>query len=336
MIPAFDDILRKQDLSLEEIKVLLAAEGAEKERLLRRGLAVKLQHLDNYVHLRGLIEFGNVCEKNCFYCGLRSGNERVERYCLSDEEVLDCARLAHELGYGSVALQSGERSDPAFIDRIERLVREIKKIDNGSLGITLSLGEQTEETYRRWFEAGAHRYLLRIESSNEELYYKIHPKNSLHDFRHRVECLEILKRTGYHTGTGVMVGLPFQTLDHLAADLLFFRQMDVAMVGLGPYIPHPDTPLYKFKDLIPSAAERMDHTARAISSTRTRRVSTTRPTSASPAWTSGWRPSVTRSCITPGVIRWPSPRKPAIDGGGQSCPSALRPSSRAFCRAASR
>ena len=264
MIPTFDDILRKQDLSLEEIKVLLAAEGAEKERLLRRGLAVKLQHLDNYVHLRGLIEFGNVCEKNCFYCGLRSGNERVERYCLSDEEVLDCARLAHELGYGSVALQSGERSDPAFIDRIERLVREIKKIDNGSLGITLSLGEQTEETYRRWFEAGAHRYLLRIESSNEELYYKIHPKNSLHDFRHRVECLEILKRTGYQTGTGVMVGLPFQTLDHLAADLLFFRQMDVAMVGLGPYIPHPDTPLYKFKDLIPSAAERMDLTLKMI------------------------------------------------------------------------
>ena len=124
MIPAFDDILRKQDLSLEEIKVLLAAEGDEKERLLRRGLAVKLQHLDNYVHLRGLIEFGNVCEKNCFYCGLRSGNDRVERYCLSDEEVLDCARLAHELGYGSVALQSGERSDPAFIERIERLVRK--------------------------------------------------------------------------------------------------------------------------------------------------------------------------------------------------------------------
>lgn len=264
MIPAFDDILRKQDLSLEEIKVLLAAEGSEKERLLRRGLEVKLQHLDNYVHLRGLIEFGNVCEKNCLYCGLRSGNTRVERYCLSDEEVLSCARLAHELGYGSVALQSGERSDPEFIDRIERLVREIKKIDNGSLGITLSLGEQMEETYRRWFEAGAHRYLLRIESSNEELYYKIHPRNGLHDFRRRVECLEILKRTGYQTGTGVMVGLPFQTPDHLAADLLFFKRMDVAMVGLGPYIPHPDTPLYKFKGLIPSASERMDMTLKMI------------------------------------------------------------------------
>ena len=192
----------------------------------------------------------------------------MERYCLSDEEVLSCARLAHELGYGSVALQSGERSDPEFIGRIERLVREIKKIDGGSLGITLSLGEQREETYHRWFEAGAHRYLLRIESSNEELYYKIHPKNSLHDFHRRVECLEILKRTGYQAGTGVMVGLPFQTLDHLAADLLFFKRMDVAMVGLGPYIPHPDTPLYKFKDLIPSAAERMDLTLKMIATLR--------------------------------------------------------------------
>ena len=264
MTRAFEDLLLRQDLDPEEIKVLLAAEGPQKEQLLRRGLEVKLQHLDNNVHLRGLIEFGNVCEKNCLYCGLRSGNGRVARYCLSDEEVLSCARLAQELGYGSVALQSGERSDPEFVSRIEHLVREIKKIDGGSLGITLSLGEQSEDTYRRWFEAGAHRYLLRIESSNEELYYRIHPRDARHDFRNRLNCLEILQRTGYQTGTGVMVGLPWQTLDHLAADLLFFRRMDVAMVGLGPYIPHPDTPLYRVKDLIPSASERMDMTLKMI------------------------------------------------------------------------
>ncbi|MBP5333815.1 MAG: [FeFe] hydrogenase H-cluster radical SAM maturase HydE [Bacteroidales bacterium] len=252
------------DMTFEDIKALLAAEGEEMERLLRRALEVKLRELDNYVHLRGLIEFGNVCEKNCLYCGLRRGNARVERYCLSDDEVLSCARLAHELGYGSVALQSGERSDPEFIARIERLVREIKKIDGGSLGITLSLGEQTEDTYRRWFDAGAHRYLLRIESSNEELYYKIHPRDPKHSFSQRIGCLESLLKTGYQTGTGVMVGLPFQTLDHLACDLLFFKKMDVAMVGLGPYIPHPDTPLYKFKDLIPSAKERMDMTLKMI------------------------------------------------------------------------
>ena len=265
---AFEDILLKQVLDKEDIKVLLSARGAQMKSLLRRGLEVKLSHLDNYVHLRGLIEFGNVCEKNCLYCGLRSGNDKVERYCLSDDEVLECAQLAHELGYGSVALQSGERSDREFVDRITRLVREIKIIDGGSLGITLSLGEQSEETYRQWFEAGAHRYLLRIESSTEELYYKIHPHNELHSFTRRLECLETLKRVGYQTGTGVMVGLPYQTLDHLADDLLFFKRMDVAMVGLGPYIPHPDTPLYRLKELVPSAEERMDMTLKMIATLR--------------------------------------------------------------------
>ena len=264
MQAAFEDILRKPELDREGIKVLLSAEGAQLKSLLRRGLEVKLSRLDNYVHLRGLIEYGNVCEKNCLYCGLRTGNGKVARYCLSDAEVLDCAHLAHELGYGSVALQSGERCDAGFIDKIEWLVREIKKIDGGSLGVTLSLGEQSEETYRRWFEAGAHRYLLRIESSDEELYYKIHPRNDKHSFRKRIECLESLKRLGYQTGTGVMVGLPFQTLDHLAEDLLFFKRMDVAMVGLGPYIPHPDTPLYRHKDIIPPAKDRMDMTLKMI------------------------------------------------------------------------
>lgn len=253
-----------KELDLDAIKQLLSSEGQEEENLIRRGLEVKLAHLDNYVHLRGLIEFGNVCEKNCLYCGLRRGNGIIARYALSDEEVLSCARLAKDLGYGSVALQSGERSDPEFVDRVERLVREIKKIDGGSLGITLSLGEQTEETYRRWFDAGAHRYLLRIESSNEELYYRIHPHDDKHSFRRRLDCLDILKSIGYQTGTGIMVGLPYQTVDHLAADLLFFKRMDVAMVGLGPYIPHPDTPLYRLKDLVPPAEERMRMTLKMI------------------------------------------------------------------------
>lgn len=253
-----------KELDLDAIKQLLSSEGQEEENLIRRGLEVKLAHLDNYVHLRGLIEFGNVCEKDCLYCGLRRGNGKIARYALSNEEVLSCARLAKDLGYGSVALQSGERSDPEFVDRVERLMREIKKIDGGSLGITLSLGEQTEETYRRWFDAGAHRYLLRIESSNEELYYRIHPHDDKHSFRRRLDCLDILKSIGYQTGTGVMVGLPYQTVDHLAADLLFFKRMDVAMVGLGPYIPHPDTPLYRLKDLVPPAEERMRMTLKMI------------------------------------------------------------------------
>ena len=139
-------------LTHEEIKALLAAEGDDKKLLFDKALQVKLTHLDNYVHLRGLIEYSNICTKYCLYCGVRCKNLKVERYTLSDEEVIECAKLAHELGYGSVALQSGERSDKAFVDKITYLVKEIKKIDNGSLGITLSLGEQTEETYRRWFE----------------------------------------------------------------------------------------------------------------------------------------------------------------------------------------
>ena len=149
------EILNKTNLEKEDIKILLASEGDDKKLLFDKALQTKLAKLDNYVHLRGLIEYSNICTKYCLYCGVRCKNLKVERYQLSDEEVIECAKLAHELGYGSVALQSGERSDKAFVDKITYLVQEIKKIGNGSLGITLSLGEQTEETYRRWFEAGA-------------------------------------------------------------------------------------------------------------------------------------------------------------------------------------
>jgi len=258
------EILSKPLLEKEDIKTLLAAKGEDKKLLLDKALQTKLAYLDNHVHLRGLIEYSNICTKYCLYCGVRCKNTKVTRYQLTDEEVMDCAQLAYKLGYGSVALQSGERSDKAFVDKITYLVQEIKKIGNGSLGITLSLGEQTEETYRRWFEAGAHRYLLRIESSNEELYYKIHPRDAKHDFHQRLACIDSLLKIGYQTGTGVMVGLPFQTLDDLADDLLFFKRKDVAMVGMGPFIPHPDTPLYQYADQIPSPQERMELTLKMI------------------------------------------------------------------------
>ena len=258
------EILEKPYLEKNDIKQLLATTGQEMEMLLHKALEVKLARLDNYVHLRGLIEFSNVCRKSCLYCGVRSKNSKVERYTLTEDEVIECAQLAHQLGYGSVALQSGERNDPTFVEQITRIVRRIKEIDNGSLGITLSLGEQSDNTYRQWFEAGAHRYLLRIESSTEELYYKIHPHDEQHDFHRRLACIDSLLEIGYQTGTGVMVGLPFQTLDHLADDLLFFRAKDVAMVGMGPYIPHPDTPLYQYADQIPPVKERMELTLKMI------------------------------------------------------------------------
>lgn len=259
-----EELLRKDNLQKEDIIRLLSATGEEMRQLFARALEVKLQYLDNKVHLRGLIEYSNRCMKSCLYCGVRGGNDKVHRYTLTDEEVLDCARQAMQLHYGSVAIQSGERSDKVFTDKIIELVHEIKRLSDGKLGITLSLGEQSEEVYRQWFEAGAHRYLLRIEASNEALYYKIHPHDDRHDFQQRMDCIDTLLKLGYQTGTGVMVGLPFQTIEDLADDLLFFRRKNVAMVGMGPFIPHQDTPLYAYADQIPSDEDRLNMTLKMI------------------------------------------------------------------------
>lgn len=171
---------------------------------------------------------------------------------MSDEEVLDATRYALENKFASIVIQSGETSDNKFVSAIERLLKEIHLQTGGQLHITLSLGEQTEETYRRWFEAGAHRYLLRIEVSNPELYKKLHPNDKHHDYFARLEALKILRRTGFQMGTGVMIGLPFQTLSDLADDLIFFRDFDIDMAGMGPYIEHQDTPLYQYRnELLP-------------------------------------------------------------------------------------
>ena len=259
-----ENILFQTEFTKDDLVFLLSLEGEEMQKLLAKALEVKFSYLDNKIHLRGLIEYSNICEKNCLYCGLRRKNEKVIHYTISDEEVLESARLAMELRYGSVAIQSGEQTSKEFVDKITYLVKEIKKLSNDSLGITLSCGEQTYETYRQWFEAGAHRYLLRIESSNEELYYKIHPRDEKHSFQKRLTCIDDLLKIGYQTGTGVMIGLPFQTLENLAEDLLFFKHKDVAMVGMGPFIPHPQTPLWQYKDDIPSKEDRMSLTLKMI------------------------------------------------------------------------
>lgn len=242
MRPELERILVKDELTREEIAFLLDIDDpAEEAALFARAYEVKRRHVGTKVYFRGLIELSNLCVKNCFYCGIRRGNASVPRYTLSEEEVLEAAAFARGSRYGSIVLQSGERQDGGFVDWVERLVRLIKEASNGELGITLSLGEQTEETYRRWFEAGAHRYLLRIETSNPALYRSLHPED--HDFDARIEALRALGRLGYQVGTGVMIGLPGQTTDDLAGDVAFFREMDVAMIGMGPYIPHHDTPL---------------------------------------------------------------------------------------------
>jgi biotin synthase len=230
------------DTDKGEIARRLGLERQDEVReLYRRAYQVKLEHIGPVVHFRGLIEFSNICAKNCHYCGIRRDNRRVRRFRMEAEEILAAARWALDNHYGSVVLQAGERQDEPHVAFVEALVRGIKEMDGGRLGVTLSLGEQSEETYRRWFAAGAHRYLLRIETSNERLYRALHPED--HDFAARLECLRALRRAGYQVGTGVMVGLPGQTLEDLADDVLFFQRMDIDMIGMGPYIPHRDTPM---------------------------------------------------------------------------------------------
>lgn len=252
-----ESILHKDSLAKDDLIALLSATEEESKVLFRRAEEVKTEFVGNKVYFRGLIEFSNICGKNCFYCGIRAGNNNVSRYNLSDSEVLEAARFAYENHYASVVLQSGEIATDAFSCRIENLVNEIKTLSDGKLGITLSLGEQDEETYRRWFAAGAHRYLLRIETSNRALYQKIHPQNEHHDFNTRLQCLINLRNIGFQVGTGVMIGLPFQSIEDLADDLLFLKEFDVDMVGMGPYIEHPDTPLYEYRDLLKPKQDRL-------------------------------------------------------------------------------
>jgi biotin synthase len=218
----------------------------------------KVENVGESVYLRGLIEISNICRKNCLYCGIRSDNSAVVRYQLSNDDVLGAAKFALAAGYGSIVIQGGERQDKAFVKDIKRLIKKIKRLSRENpLGITLSLGEQPIEVYEDWFDAGAHRYLLRIETSNEELYNMIHPSGDLHSFNSRVQALLNLKYTGYQVGTGVMIGLPFQTTEHLADDLLFFRDFDIDMCGMGPYLEHSQTPMWSLRGTLLPPQERL-------------------------------------------------------------------------------
>lgn len=262
------EILKKEILEREDLIILLDSEGEDKQLLFNKATEVKLNELGNKVYFRGLVELSNICGKDCYYCGIRKSNRKAHRYNVTDEQILEAAHFAHINHYGSFVMQAGELESPAFTLRIENLLKEIKKLSDGKLGITLSLGEQTSEVYERWFEAGAHRYLLRIESSNPKLYRKYHPEDSLHDFQRRLECLKSLQSIGYQTGTGVMIGLPFQNTGHMADDLLFMRNFDVDMVGMGPYIEHADTPLYQFRDQLIPIKDRFDLALKMVATLR--------------------------------------------------------------------
>jgi biotin synthase len=243
-VDAFNDLLQQDGhFTKEQLTTMIGATGAHQTLLHQKANDLAVQHCGNEVFLRGLIEFSNKCRKDCYYCGIRKSNRHIKRYDLADETILQTALYAHENNLGSIVLQAGERNDPLFVDRIDVLLQSIKKATNGELGITLSLGEQSRDTYRRWFNSGAHRYLLRIETSNRNLYGQLHPGNKTHNFDARIEALKAIKETGYQTGSGIMIGLPGQTAEHLADDLLFLKKWDVDMVGMGPYIVHDQTPL---------------------------------------------------------------------------------------------
>jgi len=246
--------LDRADYNLEGIapnKALLvewlsSKEEAKIKELFDWAYRVKAHNIGEKVFLRGLIEISNICSKNCYYCGIRGGNPLVERYELTEDQVVAGALFAYKSGYGSIVLQGGERSNSSFTKKITALVKKIKEVSGGKLGVTLSLGEQSRDTFLEWYEAGAHRYLLRIESSNPDIFRKIHPVDSKHDWESRVNSLLDLQEIGYQTGTGVMIGLPFQSEEDLAEDLLFMRNFGVDMVGMGPYLSHSQTPMAKW------------------------------------------------------------------------------------------
>ena len=209
------------------------------ETLWRDADALRHRHVGDAVHLRGLIEISSYCCRLCHYCGLRAANRQVPRYRMEADEVLTCARRARQLGFGTVVLQAGE--DPA-LDRhwVADIVRRIK--DDTDLAVTLSLGERSEPELEDWRAAGADRYLLRVETSNADLFDRIHPPGP-RGTRDRLGLLRVMRELGYEIGSGVMIGIPGQSYADLARDIELFGELDLDMIGVGPFVPHPQTPL---------------------------------------------------------------------------------------------
>jgi len=197
---------------------------------------VRKKNVGDSVFFRGLIEFSNVCRNSCLYCGIRCKNMQIKRYRLTPEEITALARNAVHLGFKTIVLQSGEDVGFSCAD-LCHTIEEIKKMD---VAITLSIGEREYEEYTAFRNCGADRYLMRIETTDKKLYHQLHPKMS---WQHRYECLMMIKELGYELGSGIMVGLPNQSLESIADDLLFLKKIEIDMAGIGPFIPHPNTPL---------------------------------------------------------------------------------------------
>jgi biotin synthase len=229
---------RGEELSSPDLDFLLSAgDPEEDEALFQTADRVRQEKMGNEVHLRGIVEFSNICVQNCLYCGLRRDNRRLRRYRMTPGEILDCAREAVGVGLKTVVLQSGE--DPWFSrDRLSGLIRRIK--EETGLVVTLSVGERPAEHYRAWKRAGADRYLLKQETASPALYARLRPGRTLNE---RLDSLRALTGLGYEVGSGNMVGLPGQTAKDLVSDIQLFKEWDFDMIGIGPFIPHPSTPL---------------------------------------------------------------------------------------------
>lgn len=238
-----------RDLPDRDLLDLIVMQDAEAEALLaQRAAAVRQQVYGRDVFIRGLIEFTNYCRNDCFYCGIRRSNACAQRYRLTREEILACCRTGYGLGFRTFVLQGGE--DPFFTtERLAELVRAIKRA-YPDCAVTLSVGEKDRATYQAWFDAGADRYLLRHETADEGLYRRLHPEEL--SLQNRMRCLWDLKDIGYQVGCGFMVGAPFQTPEMLLKDLRFLQAFQPHMAGIGPFIPHRNTP---FRDCPPGTAQ---------------------------------------------------------------------------------
>lgn len=230
---------REHTLSPDELRTLLVGCDAEHLALInQKAREVAYSHFGNRIFIRGLIEIGNCCRNDCFYCGIRRSNRNVERYRLDKETILSCCAQGYELGFRTIVLQGGE--DNYMTDeRVVDLVSSIRKA-YPDIAITLSLGEKSTEAYQAFYQAGANRYLLRHETHNEAHYQSLHPESM--SLQNRLRCLYDLKEIGYQTGTGIMVGSPGQTIEHLVEDILFIETLQPEMIGIGPFLPHHDTP----------------------------------------------------------------------------------------------
>lgn len=237
------DTLEKEGmLSKEELTKLLSGFNVDdSEYLLKRAREITKQNFGNGIYTRGLIEISNYCKNDCYYCGIRKGNRLAERYRLSKDEIQSCCQQGYGLGFRTFVLQGGE--DPWFTDeRILDIIKSIKT-DYPDCAITLSMGEKTYDQYLKYYDAGVDRYLLRHETADANHYSRLHPKDLT--LENRKQCLLDLKEIGYQVGTGFMVGSPYQTFENLADDLLFIKELEPEMVGIGPFIPHKDTPFGK-------------------------------------------------------------------------------------------